>query len=176
VHGVVKSHEGSIAVHSAVGQGTTFSVYLPAVKTREASARPKPPTTPLPGHGECILYVDDEESIVRATTRMLQRLGYEVVGKSNASAALAALRADPKHFAMVITDFALPDVTGVELVRALRRIRSDLPIIVTSGLIDSADADAVRQLGVSELLLKPSELEELCAVIQRTLHGAAAHS
>jgi DNA-binding NarL/FixJ family response regulator len=51
-----------------------------------------------------------------------------------------------------------------------------LPIVVTSGLIDSADADAVRQLGVRELLLKPSELDELCAVIQRTLHGAAAHS
>jgi PAS domain S-box-containing protein len=176
VHGVVKSHEGSIAVRSTVGEGTTFSVYLPAVKTREARARPKLRTTPLPGNGECILYVDDEESIVRATTRMLQRLGYRVVGKSNASAALAAVSADPKHFDMVITDFALPDVTGVELVRALQRIRADLPIVVTSGLIDSADADAVRQLGVRELLLKPSELDELCAVIQRTLHGAAAHS
>jgi CheY-like chemotaxis protein len=149
---------------------------LPAVKTRESSARPKSRTTPLPGHGECILYVDDEAAIVRATTRMLQRLGYRVVGKSNASAALAAVTADPKHFDVVITDFALPDVTGVELVRALRRIRADLPIIVTSGLIDSADADAVRQLGVRELLLKPSELDELSVVIQRTLHPVAAHS
>jgi PAS domain S-box-containing protein len=175
VHGVVKNHEGSIGVRSEVGKGTTFSVYLPAVKTREASARPKLRTTPLPGHGECILYVDDEEAIVRANTRMLQRLGYEVVGKSNARAALEAVSADPKHFDMVITDFALPDVTGVELVRALRRIRADLPIVVTSGLIDSADADAVRQLGVRELLLKPSEFDELCAVIQRTLHDAVLH-
>jgi PAS domain S-box-containing protein len=174
VHGVVKGHEGAIAVRSVVGEGTTFSIYLPAVRTANAAARPQLPAAALQGNGECILYVDDEAAIVRATMRMLQRLGYRVVGESNARAALAAVTADPRHFDVVITDFALPDVTGVEMVRALRRIRADLPIIVTSGMIDPDDADAVRQLGVRELLLKPSKPEELSAVIQRTLHAAPA--
>jgi hypothetical protein len=86
-HGIVRSHDGAITVTSAVNCGTTFCLYFPQTSER-ANTQPNAKVTGLQGSGQRVLYVDDEEALVFLTTRVLERLGYQVTGRTDAKQAL----------------------------------------------------------------------------------------
>jgi PAS domain S-box-containing protein len=153
VHGIVTDLGGGIDVHSVPGQGSTFTVYLPA---RGVAAAPKAAQEPiLTGSGETILLVDDEEPLVRLGEEMLAELGYEPVGFASSSAALESFRAEPHRFTAVLSDETMPGMTGSELARAIRGIRADIPIVLMSGYVSPGLSARARDIGVAEVLAKP---------------------
>jgi PAS domain S-box-containing protein len=171
VHGIVRSHQGTIVVRSELGRGSTFRLYFPAVLEPAALAPQAAAAAPL-GKGQRVLYVDDEEALVYLTSRVLERLGYEVVGLSDPVAALEAFREDPAGFDVVVTDLSMPGMSGFHLARALLQIRPDVAVLMTSGYVRPEDREQARALGVRELILKPDTIDELGLALARLFNRA----
>ena len=180
VHSIVKDHDASIEVRSSPGLGTTFCIFFPEAKLPR-SAGEEPGAVPAPlapaagstaasmagGEGRHIIYVDDDESIIFLMTRLLQRKGYRVSGYTNPRAAVAAMRADSRQFDLAITDYNMPGMSGLDVARALRDIRADLPIALASGYITETLRAEAPAAGVRELIYKPNTVDELCEVVAR---------
>jgi PAS domain S-box-containing protein len=159
VHGIVTDLGGGIEVDSRVGAGSTFTVYLPWNGSIAASAETD---EAIPnGAGETILLVDDEEPLVRLGEEMIAALGYEPVGFTSSAAALDTFRAAPERFNAVLSDEAMPDMTGSELAREIRAIRPDIPIVLMSGFVSPALSARARDAGVAEVLAKPLVAREI---------------
>jgi PAS domain S-box-containing protein len=167
VHGIVTDLGGGIEVASRVGAGSTFTVYLPWSDTVTAPSAAQPAAAPG-GNGEIILLVDDEEPLVRLGEEMIAELGYEPVGFTSSSAALAMLRAEPQRFNAVLTDEAMPEMTGSELALEIRKLRPDIPILLMSGYVTAALLARARDAGAVEVLSKPLVSRD----ISRSLAGA----
>lgn len=168
VHGIVRAHGAAITVQTASGKGSTFSVYLPAIPAMISSVAEIPAKT-AQGHGQRILYVDDEESLVYLLTRVLQRLGYLVTGFVDAREALETFRSRPADFDALVTDLSMPGLSGHELAREVLKIRPALPVVMTSGYVRPADRELALKTGVRELVLKPDTAEALGEVLHRLL-------
>jgi signal transduction histidine kinase len=171
VHGIVREHQGAITIDSQLGHGSTFRVYFPA-SDRSDEVRGVTDTPPRRGHGEHVMYVDDEEAIVLMMARLLERLGYRCTGFTNAPAALQAFRTTPDEFNAVITDFSMPGMTGAMLVDEIRKTRPNIPIAVVSGSGDETVATALDSLSVARLA-KPVALETIGHVLAAILGRAA---
>lgn len=167
VYGIVTEHGGTLTIESQIGAGTTVSVYLPALPASERSTTQKDESVPR-GH-ECILFVDDEDSVVRFGKEVLESLGYYPVVCWTAAEALELVQAEPKRFDLLITDRTMPGMSGDRLVRECRRLRPDLPVILCSGSHAVPGPDDACSPGVTECLLKPLTLHELAYAIRRAL-------
>jgi len=170
VHGIVRAIGGVIAVQSEPGKGTTFDVIVPAAAAGKREGAGKAAAALPRGSGR-ILFVDDEEQIVNAFSAILGSLGYEVTPFTAGRPALEALRAGPDAYDLVITDYTMPKMTGIEIAAAVREIRPDIPVILCSGFVHDAMEEAARRAGVRETLMKPLGAEELAAAIRRVLAG-----
>ncbi|MBL0124379.1 MAG: response regulator [Betaproteobacteria bacterium] len=128
-----------------------------------------PPPAPDAGFiaNKHILYLDDDESLVFLVKRLLERRGYFVSGFTEQREALAALRADPRAFDLVVTDYNMPGKSGLDVARAVRDIRADLPVVIASGFIDEALQSQAEGAGVHELIFKANAVEDLCDAFAR---------
>ena len=153
VHGIVTDLGGGIEVENRPGAGATFTVYLPRQSSVEACAAVEEPVAA--GGGETILLVDDETALVQLGEEMMAELGYEPVGFSSSAAALESFRVAPDRFDAVLSDEAMPGMTGSELAAQIHRIRPDIPIVLMSGFTSAALAAKARDAGVIEVLAKP---------------------
>jgi CheY-like chemotaxis protein len=124
------------------------------------------------GHGQHILYVDDEEPLVLLITRTLKRLGYEVTGFTDPVEALRVFQARPSEFKAVVTDLSMPTMSGFDFAEEIRLIRADVPVIVTTSYFRSQDQELASRAGVRELILKPDTVEELGEALHRQLSGS----
>ncbi|HEY7489985.1 MAG TPA: response regulator [Candidatus Tectomicrobia bacterium] len=167
VHGIVASHGGVVTVASVVGQGTTFTVYLPRTDASVPDEAAQEGT--LPTGVERVLFVDDEESLVGLGQEILGLLGYDVVVCTGSVEALEVFRMAPQSFDLVITDQTMPYMTGEELARELRRLRADIPIILCTGFSHIMQAEKAQELGIDAFLLKPLAIQDLARVIQQVL-------
>jgi two-component system, cell cycle sensor histidine kinase and response regulator CckA len=166
-HGIVQRLDGAISVQSAPGRGATFQVLLPRSERKpEGQAQG---TGPLPGGRECILFVDDEEALVDMGEQMLNHLGYQVVTKTSSADALESFRALPDEFDLVITDFTMPQMTGVALAGEILNVRPDMPIILCTGFSEQIDEAKAKSEGIREFVMKPLSQRELAEVIRRVL-------
>ncbi len=170
VHGIVDSHHGAIEIHSRVGEGTRVDVYLPAEVSRVAAPAQAPTSR---GRGERVMYVDDEEALVFLINRALTKMGYTVTGFSDPTEAIAAFRARPDEFDVVITDVSMPEVSGAELAVEVRRVREHVPIIMTSGYIRAQDMETAQRLGINQLVYKANTIEELGKALAKEIEAAA---
>jgi PAS domain S-box-containing protein len=172
VHGIVKAHQGAIAVESAPERGTTVTVFLPltleAVDTLPLHIAPVADS----GHGQRVLYVDDEIAMVRLVQRMLDRLGYRTTGFTVPTAAVNALRTVPHDFDLVVTDYNMPRMSGLEVAREVRRIRPDLPVVITAGYITDELRTNAFLAGVRHVVFKPNAIDELCRIIHQLLSSS----
>jgi PAS domain S-box-containing protein len=170
VHGIMDSHDGAITVYSHPGEGTVFHLYFPAHSGEELLVLPDSASVPR-GGGERILFLDDEEVLVRLGHKTLQALGYEVDVVTDPAVALALVREDPSRFVLVITDHAMPGMSGLQLASELHSIRPDLPIILTTGYSLTLTPDRIKAAGIRRLLPKPTSSQSLGIAVSAVLSG-----
>jgi CheY-like chemotaxis protein len=166
-HGIVQAHDGAIVVSGEPGKGSRFEVYFPCAReAASVSGTTERPGQASEGGGRHILYIEDDEAQLFMIKRLLERWGYRVSACIEQREALDALRAG-EHFDLVVTDFTMPGISGLEAARVIRDARPDLPVIMISGYITDALRIEAAAAGVRELIAKPHDLEELRDVVQR---------
>ncbi len=121
----------------------------------------------------CILLVDDEELIIDPLRRILEHFGYEVVTSTHGAEALQIVRAEPNRFDLVITDQAMPGLTGLELAVEIGRVRTGLPIILCTGETTPLPPEAAATAGIWEIVHKPLAVDRLLQVVKRALRDGA---
>jgi CheY-like chemotaxis protein len=160
-----------------LGHGTTFTIYLPAAKAN-AELPPLLGNSPLlcklaPPRSCHILYLDDDAAVRAVTAQIFAKQGYRITCFATGQAALSALREQPFEFDVVITDYNMPEMHGLEVAREVRAIRQDVPIIMTTGYIDEVLKASAREYGVHELIGKPFSMYQMCATVNQLLKPVA---
>jgi signal transduction histidine kinase len=168
VHGITRAFGAHIEVESEPGVGTTFRLYFPAVPT-EVASETAPEARSIQGRGERIMFVDDEPMVVKLATRLLTTLGYTPEAYQRPAEALDAFRADPDGYALVITDLAMPVLSGFDLARGMLSARADLPIVLMSGNLGPDERATALRIGMREAVLKPPSLPALSELIGRLI-------
>jgi CheY-like chemotaxis protein len=176
VHGIVQSHGGLIAVSSKPGGGTCFTIDFPVTSGAHAvdqlagiSQSVCAPTPTKSGYGRHILYLDDDDSLVFLVQRLLELDGYTVSAFSQQSEAIAAVKATPEAFDLVITDYNMPGMSGIHVTHEMLAVNPALKVVIASGFVDEALTEAARKAGVTKLIFKESAIEDFCQVIQKLI-------
>lgn len=170
VHGIIKNHDGIITVRSQPGEGAAFSIMLPlAPQNRTVSAKP---AESIPKGRERILFVDDEISLAAVAQKMIEKLGYAVKIAVNPEDALNLFRKDPDSFDLIITDMTMPQMTGEALFHEIRKIRDNMPVILSTGYSSLMDEEKARQIGLTGYIMKPLKLQQLAGIIRKVLDEA----
>jgi CheY-like chemotaxis protein len=169
VHGIVHQHNGWINVESAVGQGTTFRIYLP-LSTRAAPAERVAAPGAIPRGAETILLVEDEESVRRVTSKMLERLGYRVLVAGGGQEALQLWKRHMAEIDLLFSDMVMPNgISGLDLAQKLQQAKPALKVIIVSGYSrDIVSNDALRASGIV-FLGKPFESTTLATALRECL-------
>ncbi len=189
VAGAVQSHGGVLDVDSTRGEGSCFHIYLPALEAPALAPSDKPaehftapiaptaPTAPaaLAANGQRVMFIDDDDVMRLVVERMLERAGFRASSFAGGAEALAALRAAPLDCDLVVTDYNMPQMSGLNLARAVTELRADLPVILTTGsLTDELIASALKA-GVSALVNKERAFEDLVPQALLVLAKAARY-
>jgi len=175
VEGIVRNHDGVVEVASALGAGALFRVYLPASEAWASKLEPADPRPRSSESGQSVLYVDDEKGLVLLANAMLTSLGYAPTVCTEPESALAMVKESPSRFAAVLTDLTMPGMTGIELAKAILRVRPEQAVVLISANLSDEEAERARELGVREVLRKPYNLGALSDVLARALaHHAKA--
>jgi len=172
VHGIMDTHGGAIVVHSETDVGTSFLLYFPAIEDESAVMRRTPlavdavPQDALKTDLVRVLYVDDDQMIVSLVSRLLAKSSCIVTGFARAVDALELIRTRPDDFDVVITDFNMPELSGLDIARAVLEVRPDLPVVITSGYLTNELQEEAGRIGVHHLLYKPDLARRLLQIVR----------
>ncbi len=172
VHGIVRDHNGVISVDSALGAGTTVTVWFPAISARPEQA-PVEKDRRI-GGSERILFVDDELAMTAMVKTALARLGYQVETATDPEKALAQLRSTPRPIDLLITDMTMPRMTGAQLITQALALHPDLPTILCTGYSEKINAQQAGALGIGLYLEKPFRQSDLAEAVRKVLDAAAS--
>lgn len=167
VHGIIQKYKGIITVKSAMGKGATFSVYLPVTNKEKKTSHKN--EEPLLKGSEHIMFVDDEIFQVDIGKKSLENLGYEVSTYTSSLKALEAFKNKPDTFDLVITDMNMPEITGDELIRQIKKIRNQIPIIICTGYSAKLSPSNLKKMKVQGFLMKPILIRNLSQTIRKIL-------
>ena len=168
VFGIVKSHGGTIVCDSGPGEGTTFKIYLPAIKQAQDNEE-KDPSGRLIGGTETILLVDDEDAVRRLAENILRKFGYSVLTASNGREALEVFERNKDRIALVILDLIMPEMGGRECLRKILRRDSATRILVTSGYGADGQIEIAVEEGAKASIRKPYQARQLLDLVRKVL-------
>jgi PAS domain S-box-containing protein len=174
VRNIVRGSRGAIRVTSEVGKGAVFTVFLPLLENSAAELEQEEESGHVPGGHERILLVDDDRELVATWEKLFTSFGYEVTATWQARQALELFRGNPAGFDLVISDYTMPGLTGLQLAEELLRIRPDLPVILCTGYRDSCNPEKIRALGIRRVVGKPVGRQELAEIVRQVLDGSPA--
>jgi two-component system cell cycle sensor histidine kinase/response regulator CckA len=175
VHGIMRTHLGTVDVRSDPNTGTVFTLYFPVSDLPVAPVAPPPPARAMiQGQGKHVMYVDDDEALVFLVARVLKRRGFKVSTFTDPRVASATLRQRPMDFDLLVTDYNMPGFSGVDLLREARQIRPELPVALASGYITPEIEKSAVAEGAKALIHKPNDVDELCETVQRLLQPTHA--
>lgn len=170
IQSIMERLNGTVNVESEPGRGTTFHLFFPSLdKTRPFQEVPAVASLPMGKGNERILLVDDEEPLVNMGERMLRYLHYEVTGATSSAAALNYFSSSPNDFDLVITDMAMPNMTGAELAQKMMTIRPEIPIILCTGYAKEWNEEKALDLGFRAFVHKPLSIHKLAQTIRSIL-------
>lgn len=162
VKGIIKSHQGDILVDSSAGKGSSFHIFIPVARGMKKSIDKKK---------DNILLVDDDVSVLDSVSKILEANGYRVSAFSNSVEALTAFNENNANFDLLMTDFAMPGITGIELSRKIRECRPDLPVLIFTGFKDEISNFPDK----AEYLIKPITTHEMTSKIKDLLSSKYRH-
>lgn len=163
--GILTDHGGDITVDTRLGEGTTFTVWLPAVEAPLQDADPDPADRATPSRRGHVLVVDDDDSVRRIVAMMLERSGYRVTSAASVCEALERFDALDVAPDIVLTDHAMPDRTGIDLAAALSSRKANLPIALMTGNAESIRQEELAAVGIQRILAKPFRVDDVLAVL-----------
>lgn len=172
VYGVVREHKGHVLCDSRLGQGTTFSVYLPSCKVGpESETSPARPGKVKPGDSRLILMVDDEEQIRNLAMEMLSKAGYQVAVAGSGEEALEYVSANPGMVDLVVLDLSMPGMGGHRCLQELLVLQPSLKVLIASGYSTQGQAGDTLAHGAAGFIAKPFRLKDFLLSIQAVLRG-----
>jgi PAS domain S-box-containing protein len=170
VHGIVIRLGGAINVESEPGVGTRFDVYIPACERGVPSVQSE--NIPMSRGDESVLLVDDEVSLAELERRILEKVGYVVDAYSDPLEALEAFRSNPDGYDVLVTDLTMPELTGTELIREIRSIRKNLPVVLVSGFNESLTRETYTGQVAPVFVQKPILARNLSRSIRSAIDSA----
>ncbi len=170
VLGIVRGHRGTFKVVSAPGEGTSFTVLFPATGCPAlAAGPPQEKRTDRVILAGAVLVVDDEDTVREVASSMLREIGLSVVAARDGLEAVEVFRAHPDSIRLVLLDMTMPRMDGEDTLREIRRIRSDVPVILSSGYAHHALKDRLAAIGASRFIQKPYAMGELADAVRESL-------
>jgi CheY-like chemotaxis protein len=166
---IFQIHQGTISIDNDPDKGTTVRVYLPLTDTGSDELPVISAEQAFPMGHESVLLIDDEEDVLEMMHSMIEKLGYQVNSRNSSIEALDTFRNHPRQFDLVITDQTMPEMTGLELVEQLIRIRPDIPVILCTGYTEMIAEDSAGSLGIGAFVMKPVRISDISVKIRKLL-------
>jgi CheY-like chemotaxis protein len=167
VYGIMKNHGGSVTIESELGKGTVVHAYFPVFDRLDMVDDVAAPD--IQRGSEQILFVDDEEPIVKLQKEILEYIGYKVYATTSVQGALQEFKKDPRAFDMVITDQTMPAMTGLKFAEELMKIRPDIPIILCTGFSAELTPEKVKSKGIRKIVYKPLSIHDWAQIFRGVL-------
>ena len=165
VHGIIKNHQGKIEIESTINVGTIFYIYLPVSDKYSVNKNETGEITVQKGNAR-ILFVDDNNEFLNVTEKMLINLGCEVTKTDSPLIATEILNKSPDIFDLVISDYSMPEINGIEFSKNIYKTKKTLPVIICSGTVIDLQQENIDETGIKLFLEKPVTLNQLSEAIK----------
>ncbi len=168
---VVKQHKGHMEVESDPGVGTVFRIYFPTLREAKSTFSRESGPSVVSGNDH-ILFVDDEKVVCDMGTSILKKLGYRVTNFTDSQEALRVFEANPQDFQLVVTDYSMRRLSGPQLIKKIKAVCSNIPILLVTGYSNLATPDNLKELNCDGIIAKPYNIEKLGQMVSQTLQKA----